>query len=35
MRKHLFCFGLLATILLVIPAASGQRQSATNGVSPI
>ena len=31
MRKHLIWLGFLATILLVIPAFSGQGQPATNG----
>jgi len=31
MRKYLICFGFLVTILLVMPALSGQGQPATNG----
>jgi uncharacterized protein (TIGR02246 family) len=31
MRKNVICLGLLATIMLVIPAFSGQGQPATNG----
>jgi uncharacterized protein (TIGR02246 family) len=31
MRKYLICLGCLATILLVIPAFSGQGQPAANG----
>jgi uncharacterized protein (TIGR02246 family) len=35
MRKNLICLGFLATILLVIPAFSGQGQPATNGEQTI
>jgi uncharacterized protein (TIGR02246 family) len=35
MRKNLICLGFLATILLVIPAFSGQGQPATNGEQAI
>jgi uncharacterized protein (TIGR02246 family) len=35
MRTYLICLGFLATILLVIPAFSGQGQPATNGEQAI